>query len=153
MKLLWKSEPLQLPDMTRLEDDEDFEDHKKLAKKREELADKRTRDYHLLIKLLHKFDYTNTRIYTSQLHPSTFLPLKWQFRDAPKSMRMFIPDIRQYLAENGITDIARQDAFIDAKEAIGCEILVRSATANQREPSGNKTACNVDRSALVAFAH
>ena len=116
MKLLWKSEPLQLPDMTRLEDDEEFEDHKKLAEKREELADKRNRDYHLLIKLLHKFDYTNTRMYTSQLHPSTFLPLKWQFRDAPKSMGMFIPDIRQYLAENGITDRARQDAFIDAKE-------------------------------------
>lgn len=106
MKLLWKSEPLQLPDMTRLE----------VAKDREELADKRGRYYHLLMKLLHKFDYTHTRIYTSKLYPSTFLPLKWQFRDAPKSMRMFIPDIRQYLAENGITDIARQDAFIDAKE-------------------------------------
>ena len=37
--------------------------------------------------------------------------------------------------------------------AIGCEILVRSATANQREPSCNKTACDIDRSTLVAFAH
>lgn len=106
MKLLWKSEPLQLPDLTRLED----------AKDREKLDDKRARDYHILMKLLHKFNYAPTRAYTSKLHPSTFLPLKWQFRDAPKGMRMFIPDIRQYLAENGITDIARQDAFIDAKE-------------------------------------
>ena len=55
-------------------------------------------------------------MYTRRLHPSTFLPLKWQFRDSPKSMRMLIPNIRRYLAENGITDRARQDAFIDANE-------------------------------------
>ena len=115
MKLLWKSEPLQLPDMTRLKT------RQEIAAWREEDATgyslKMERDYQLLMKLLHKFDYNHSpRTYTSKLYPSTFLPLKWQFRDAPKSMRMFIPDIRQYLAENGITDRARQDAFIDAKE-------------------------------------
>jgi len=57
-------------------------------------------------------------IHSLQRGPHTYSPFEEQLRDPIKAQDSFIPDIRQYLASNGIVDRARQDAFIDAGSGI-----------------------------------
>ena len=130
MKLFFKSAPLQLPELTRLRDPD------KIA----EWWNSAGLQYAETMKLLLGLGSPRgPGIHSLQLGPHTFSPLDHQLSDPVKRQHSFIPDIRQYLANNGITDKEKQDAFIDNDDIVTPRIIVDKEAADVHEKMARAT--------------
>ena len=124
MKLFFKSAPLQLK---RIDAAEAFA-----------AADLQYQNTVQL--LLHPGLSGGPGIHSLQRGPHTYAPFGEQLRDPVKAQDSFIPDIRQYLLNNGITDRARQDAFIDAGSGIVTpRMLIDKEAADTHEQMARST--------------
>lgn len=124
MKLFFKSAPLQLKQI-------DAAEAWKIAGS----------NYVKIVKmLLHSGLPGGPSIQSLQRGPHILSPLNDQLYDPVKKQHSFIPDIRQYLIDNGITDRARQDAFIDAgSSSVTPRILVDKEAADTHEKMARAT--------------
>ena len=110
MKLFLKSAPLQLPELTRLREPD------RLI----EFWNTVGLQYGKTIKLLQGFGLRGgPGIHSLQHGPHTFSPLGEQLHDPVKKQHSFIPDIWQYLTDNGVTDRDTRQAFVDAHDDTG----------------------------------
>ena len=124
MKLFFKSAPLQLKQID--------------AAEAFAAAD---RQYQRTVQLLlHPGLSGGPGIHSLQRGPHTYSPFEEQLRDPVKAQDSFIPDIRQYLLNNGIADRARQDAFIDAGSGIVTpRMLIDKEAADVHEQMARST--------------
>ena len=131
MKLFFKSPPLQLPELTRLRDPDKILEWWKGAHLQ----------YGETMKLLlGRGSHRGPGIHSLQLGPHTFSPLGHQLHDSVKKQHSFIPDIWQYLRDNGVTDRATRQAFVDAHDDIGSpRILVDKEAAETHEGMARAT--------------
>ena len=130
MKLFFKSAPLQLPELTRLRDPD------KIA----EWWNNAGLQYAETMKLLlGSGSPGGPGIHSLQLGPHTFSPLDHQLSDPVKKQHSLIPDIRQYLTDNGITDKEKQDAFIDDDDIVTPRIIVDKEAADVHEKMARAT--------------
>jgi len=123
MKLFFKSAPLQLPRI-------DIAEAWKLMNS----------SYAETVRMLLRSGLPGgPSISSLQRGPHVLSPLDDQITDPMKARHSFIPDIRQYLLDNGITDRTRQDAFIDANGARTPRVLIDKEAADVHEKMARAT--------------